>query len=269
MLLATDVMTQTSNRAARAEVAALVTGLRAGGEEAWNAPTACPGWAAKDVVVHLLDNHGLAYKRVRAATEGRPPPDFDPTQRKAGLIRMLARPREALLADLERLINDFGDYTDGLDAATVARPITMPFSTVPLYWLANIALAELVLHHYDVRAPRDPDARLTAEAVPLLVPLLISAMILLAVGEKTNGVWQFDIDRPATPPVTLHVQDNSVSYERLAATSPDARLELDGDAFVRLLWGRFDLATAIDRGRVRVDGDHDRALALQRLYRGV
>ena len=93
-------------------------------------------------------------------------------------------------------------------------------------------------------------------------------MILLAVGEKTNGVWQFDIDTPATPPVTLHVQDNSVSYERLAATSPDARLELDDDAFVRLLWGRLDLATAIDRGRVRVEGDRDRALALQRLYRG-
>jgi len=94
-------------------------------------------------------------------------------------------------------------------------------------------------------------------------------MILLAVGEKTNGVWPVRHRYAGDSPVTLHVQDNSVSYERLGRDKPRCSAGIGRDAFVRLLWGPARPRHGDRSRRVRVDGDRDRALALQRLYRGV
>jgi putative sterol carrier protein len=62
------------------------------------------------------------------------------------------------------------------------------------------------------------------------------------------------------------VQGDQVTATPGPAERPDALLSLDGDAYVRLGWGRLDLAAEIARGRVRVEGDQTRALALQRLF---
>jgi len=63
MLLATDAMTQAPTERPERRWRRSSLGCAPAATRPWNAPTACPGWAAKDVVVHLLDNHGLAYER--------------------------------------------------------------------------------------------------------------------------------------------------------------------------------------------------------------
>jgi hypothetical protein len=136
-------------------------------------------------------------------------------------------------------------------------------------WLvATVVFNEIVVHHWDIRAAREPDARLNPEAVPLLIAFSLRGVPLLGRGEKTDGTWQLDVEGPGGGPVTLTVAGDQASAQHGPAARPDARVALDGDALVRLTWGRLDMAEALASGRVRVDGDRERALALQRLFPG-
>jgi hypothetical protein len=48
----------------------------------------------------------------------------------------------------------------------------------------------------------------------------------------------------------------------------DVMLALPVEAWVRLVWGRLDLARALDAGIVRATGERERALALGGVFRG-
>jgi len=256
-------------RAARDELAALVGEQRVGGEAAWNAPTYCPGWTARDAVVHLRMVPDALEDQIRAVAAGTPPPPFDPARPQVLTARFATLPREELLADLERAYAADFAFFEGLNAEVLARPLPLPIGPIPLGYASAIRLDELALHRWDIRAGLDPNARLRPESVPLLAMILTIAAPSLAQGEKTDGVWQLDVDGPGGGPVTLRVQGDQVTATPGRAERPDARLSLDGDAYVRLGWGRLDLAAEIARGRVRVEGDQARALALQRLFPGV
>ena len=73
----TGVLTRNINSLVRAEAQALVAEQRAGDDAAWNAPTYCAGWAARDAVAHLLLGARLVEGATRAAMEDAPPPPFD------------------------------------------------------------------------------------------------------------------------------------------------------------------------------------------------
>ena len=263
-----NVMARSINDLVRSETATLVSELREGGDAAWNAPAFCKGWVAKDAVVHLIVGNGMFDAALDASLNGTPPAAPDPAQSEARVAGLNAQSREQLLAQLERQIVEYTNRFDALDAATLQRPVVLPFTTLPLWQFPGLRLNEAAIHHWDVRAGRFPDARITAGVVPYLVGMLVPAMPMLAGGEKVDGTWQLDVDTPTGGPLTLRVQNGTVQVERGPAPNPDVRLTLDGDAFIRLVWGRLDLAAAIDSGRVRIEGERERALALQRLFPG-
>ncbi|HLI26818.1 MAG TPA: maleylpyruvate isomerase family mycothiol-dependent enzyme [Chloroflexota bacterium] len=258
-----------ANTAARAEAASIAQELRAGGEAAWSAPTACAGWTARDVVAHLVFGVEIFQAYTEAYLEGRASPSVTLAARAERQAALAARPREALLDELEHLTDQFARLLDAQPAAALERPVPLPFGQFPFWWMSTGRVNELALHHWDLRAPREPDARVASAALPFIVPTNLAAVPLLARGERQDGVWQLAITDMATEPRTLRVADGQVDVT--AGPSADARctLRLDGDALVRLLWGRLDLARAIDTGRVQVAGDRDHALALQRLFPGL
>jgi hypothetical protein len=179
-------------------------------------------------------------------------------------------PRDEVLATLEREGAAYREYLAGLTPEQLAKEIAAPWANLPLWQFAAIFVNELVLHHWDLRAVNDPDARLSEQAAPFLAGMLVPAMPLLAVGEKTDGIWQLDIAGPhGTVPVTLEVRGEQVTPRQGPAPSPAARLGLDADTFVRFIWGRLDLEAAIASGRVSVTGDRDSAQALAHLFPGV
>jgi uncharacterized protein (TIGR03083 family) len=263
-----DTLARGITRATRAEAAAVAGELRQGGDQAWNAPSACSGWAARDVVVHLVTGGRMFGGATRGALEGTPMAPPDPSRREALMAELRVRPREELLGELELGATEFCDYVDRLDAAALARPVQLPFATLPVWQVASARLSELALHHWDVRAPHTPDARLSPEAVPILARMVMGAIPILATGEKRDGVWQLDVEGERDGPVVLRVANGQLSVERTPAANPDVRLALDGDTLIRLFWGRLDLAQAIESGRVRVEGDHERALHLKALFPG-
>ncbi|MBX5491065.1 MAG: maleylpyruvate isomerase family mycothiol-dependent enzyme [Chloroflexi bacterium] len=258
-----------ANATARGEAASIARELRAGGEAAWSAPTACAGWTARDVVAHLILGAEVFVTYTQAQLEGRSSPPVTPAARAERQAALRARPDEALLDDLERLTDEFARLLEAQPAAVLERPVPLPFGQFPLAWMSFGRVNELALHHWDLRAPREPDARVSAAALPFIVPANFQAVSLLAQGERQDGVWQLEIPDVATEPQSLRVAGGQVSVAPGASADATCTLRLDGDALVRLLWGRLDLARAIDTGRVQVVGDRAHALALQRLFPGI
>ncbi|HEY7064431.1 MAG TPA: maleylpyruvate isomerase family mycothiol-dependent enzyme [Chloroflexota bacterium] len=265
-----ETIVRESNRAARAEAQALVSELRAGGDAAWNAPTACADWAAKDAVVHLILAISFHSAATHAALDGQPPPALDPELARSATAQLHALPRDAVLDMFTERNEDYCEYLDSLDVAALPTPVDLSYHTFPVWQLALVRLNELLLHHWDVRAGRQPDARLDSDGVPLALDLSLGGAGLLAThGEKTPGTWQLDVQGAGGGPVIVQVQDEQASARRGTAERPDVRLALAAEALLRLFWGRLDLGAAIDGGQVRLDGDRGKALALQRLFPGV
>jgi uncharacterized protein (TIGR03083 family) len=263
-----ETIVQQAIQIGRAELAALAADLRAGGEALWDAPTHCAGWAVKDAVVHVLGVVNFFAASTRAALSGQPVAPPDEQAREAWAAQVLARPREEVLADLLRAYDDYAEYLETLDVAALDFPVQMPFGAHPVWWVAVVLLDEIVVHWWDIEAPRNPEARLAPAAVPPLVEMMVGAAGLLAVGPKTEGVWELDLGSDAKRSVAVRVQGDQVAVESGPAADANARLAMDGEAFVRLIWGRLDLERELDQGRIRLQGDRARALALTRMFPG-
>jgi uncharacterized protein (TIGR03083 family) len=262
-----EAMVRQFNTVGRAEVDAILATMRAGWDAAWSAPTACEGWVARDIVIHLIGATQFFLTMTRAVVEGTPPPALDPAQLEARQAALRQWSHDQLLSELQRSRAEYSSYLEGLSTEQLETPMEI-FVTLPAWQFDGVLLNELVIHHWDLRAPQEPDARLRPEAVPLLVQVHRGDLTLLATGEKPDGTWQLDLAEPASGPVTIRAQGGQVAAQPGPASNPDARLALTPEAFLRLVWGRLDLAAAIDRGEVRVQGDRDRALALKQMFRG-
>src|SRR5262249_53228659 len=148
---------------------------------------------------------------------------------------------------------DYCEYLDSLDVAALPTPVDLTFHKFPVWQLAVIRLNELLLHHWDIRAGRQPDARLDSEGVPLVLDLSLGSAGLLAThGEKSPGTWQLDAQGAGGGPVVVQVQDEQVSARRGTAERADVRLAIAVETLLRLFWGRLDLGAAIDGGQVRL-----------------
>jgi uncharacterized protein (TIGR03083 family) len=254
-----------------AEVAALLATVQNGGQSLWTSPSYCEGWAVSDIVAHLAG----AFRGLDAATRdvlaGRQPEHLDPQSPET--VRrnqeMAALPRPDVLAALDDAARSYTAYLDSLDDAALSTPVPFPFGPLPVVMVAGVLLSESVIHHWDIRQPRDPDARITPAAIPTLVSIFVPGLPLMCSGPKTDGTWQLDVDAPTGGPVTLRVQDGQVSSERGEAASPDVRVAIAGEALPLLVWGRLDVPAALAAGRMHiVAGDRARALALQQMFPG-
>lgn len=69
--------------------------------------------------------------------------------------------------------------------------------------------------------------------------------------------------------VTVSAENGRVALDRDAPRQPDVTIYLTADCYARLIAGRLDLASAIERGEVTVEGDRGRALDLMRIFQGI
>jgi uncharacterized protein (TIGR03083 family) len=255
----------------RAEVAALLDTLRRGGDALWDAPSYCEGWTVRDTAVHVVAACRAFDAGTRGALAGQQPelPDPDSAEGAQRDRALAAQTRDQVLAALDEAARDYADYFDGLDSAALDAPFQFPFGPLPVWMVTGVFLDECVIHHWDIRQPRDPEARITPAAVPALVSFFVPGFSMLCTGAKSDGVWQLDLEAPTGGPVTLRVQDGQASAERGAAARPDVQVAIAGEAFPLLVWGRLDVAAALAEGRLRVvAGDRARALALQEMFPG-
>ena len=258
-------------REARAEAAALAADWAGRDAAAWDAPSACQGWAVRDVAGHLSQGAERAPVVVQHALAGTPPPDLSPEERAARFRVMRALSGPELAERLPRNINAVFTLLEGADDAALATVVTVPAGPHTLLQFATQRLSEAALHHWDIRAPRDPDATLRPEAAAQFVDYLLSRMSRMVDHDGARGVdltYRLELEGPGGGPVALTIHDGTASATRGASAEAAATLTLPVETWIRLAWGRVDLGQALDSGRVRVSGDRSQALALQALFPG-
>jgi len=261
-----------AGRAARAEAAALAADWRARDAAALDAPSACTEWAVRDVAAHLTDGAERAAVVARAAVEGAPVPQYSREERDQRMHALRSLPGEELAARLERGTSDTYEALEAADE-TALRDTVVPLAAGPhtLQQFATQRLVETSLHAWDVRAPRDPAAALPPDSAALAVDFLLWRVPRQAKGDRAPArmatcLWQ--LEGPGGGPATLTVRDGQATAARGAPPAPDLTLTLPVEAWVRLVWGRLDLARALDAGTVRTAGPREQALALGRMFPG-
>jgi uncharacterized protein (TIGR03083 family) len=258
-------------REARVEAAALAADWASRDAAAWDAPSACRGWAVRDVAGHLSQGAERAVVVVRYALDGTPPPELRPEDRAARFRAMRAMTGPELAARFPRDVDAVFALLESADDAALQTVVTVPAGPHTLLQFATQRLNEAALHHWDVRAPRDPDATLRPEAAALLVDYLLGRMARMVDADGArglDGIYRCELEGPGGGPVALTIRDGTGSAARGAPPPAAPTLTLPVEAWIRLVWGRLDLARALESGRAHFSGDRAAALALQAAFPG-
>jgi uncharacterized protein (TIGR03083 family) len=221
-------------------------------EEAWEAPTACPGWT-RDVVAHIVDT-----------TEGYFAA-FDVARRGAGLgtayglpgmgervneqaVALRGIPQKELLdrlkTDFERMqaiLRELGE--DEWAGLTVPHFYMGP---LPAYFYAAGQLMDYAVHSWDIRQGSGRAHGLSGEAADLLVPFMFV-------------LWQSTIKQEAdlTTPFELGIRVSGVNggdfrvsvgpggmaYQKGDLTGMPTVIEFDAGSMVLTTFGRSNAGT--------------------------
>jgi putative sterol carrier protein len=110
-----------------------------------------------------------------------------------------------------------------------------------------------------------------ADAAALLLDFTVWRVPRLASPAEARGwasVYGFELEGPGGGPLTLEVRADGATATRAAAAGADITLTIPVEAWIRLLWGRLDLAAALAAGTVRARGEREPILALVPLFPG-
>jgi uncharacterized protein (TIGR03083 family) len=147
-------------------------------EEAWEAPTACPGWTTRDVVAHIVDTtegYFTAFDLVRSggdATAYGLPGMGERVNEQAVALRGIPQKEllDRLKTDFERMqsiLRDLGPEEWG--GLTVPHFYMGP---LPAYFYAAGQLMDYAVHSWDIRQGTGRAHGLSGEAADLLVPFM-------------------------------------------------------------------------------------------------
>ena len=117
--------------------------------EAWDAPSPCEGWSARDVVRHLVDSSAMFAGRLGADVSAFPSVDDDP-------VRAFTAARDAILGPLEK-------------PELATKPTETPMGEMTLEQLVSMfGIPDVVVHTWDVAQATGIDDTLDAEEVKRL-----------------------------------------------------------------------------------------------------
>ena len=272
-------MTETGSPEARVRAVGLVLrkqlqtlGAELGALDAagWGAPSWCDGWAVQDVAAHMAESNDRFFQIVSAALQNGPVPEFTPASRAERQAAVKARGGKAIVTQLQERGYATFDLLEGASGEALGRTVTVPAGTLSLAQIAPQRLSECTLHSWDIRYGRDAAATLDAAAVPLLLDGIIAAAPRLAskgAAMAQQAVYRIELTGSGAGDVTLAIGDGALKANRGAPAESVVTLRMPAEAFIRLVWGRLDLATAVGAGAVEVVGARERALELGRVFR--
>ena len=218
-------------------------------------------WTVADVLSHLGSAAVILLARLEAGlggpefTDEMGPPVWDEWNAKSPDAKVA----DSLVAD-RALLDRFDEV---IDAAAGAQ-FTLGPLTVDLEGFIDLRLNEHVLHTWDVEVVIDPNATVPASAAAVVIDNL--DLMVRFTGKPTGTVRELHVRTfdPARD-FMLSLGEDAIGfgpYESNVANPVGADVELSADAFIRLVYGRFDAAHATP---VRTDVDLDE---LRRVFPG-
>ena len=233
--------------------------------------SACEGWTVGDVVGHLIERGEPLPDQIERGLAGdlSPTPGFtdDPPvsedQFRLDLDRRAVELRqelgEGLLDEFARVNGEFNrvlalvqpDDWDKLCFHRL-RPETVRSK-------ADIRIAELAMHEWDMRWAFDPDATLAEESLPGLVYASGRAVrrAFRADPSRKRAIrYRFTLGVPNPSAVDVVLAPDQVSFEIEAPGEPDVIFVCDPATYAMVIFGRWKLRDVIADGRLiaeRVD----------------
>jgi uncharacterized protein (TIGR03083 family) len=258
--------------AVRREAAAMAADWASRDDAAWEAPTACRAWTARDVAAHVTDGAERAVVVLDTALAGGAVPQFNTQERRARHAALRALPGEELATRLQRDLDAVFTRLEAVPEPTLLATV-VPLGGGPhtLAQFADQRLVETALHAWDVRAGSDPGATLTPESAAAMIDFVLWRVPRLAhLTEPRQAAprYRVALEGPGGGPVTLDVGPDRVTATRAEATAADVALTLPVETFIRLVWGRADVGRALDAGTIRAEGPRGPIAALNAVFPG-
>ena len=242
-------------RASRAECDDLLAYLEQLPAEGWTEQSACADWKVYQVISHLSSGQQINQARLEAALRGTKPMSDD--QRQAIWDYFDSLPPDQMLPDFHKANEDYFALVETLSAHELGQTIPWFLGPVPVATALTTRLNEQALHAWDVRWARDQQATLSPAGVPELLELALTSggVSRLANKEEASKVagqrFQLLLSQPDGE-LVLEFQSDGVSARRGRVTDPELTARLPAEALCRMIWGRYDLAVAIDSGEAQL-----------------
>lgn len=215
--------------------------------QAWPAPTACTGWAARDVVGHLVDTteaYFVSFDAARGAGEA--PAAYGLTGMKARVDEQATAFRNVGQQELMgRLRADFAKMMGilkrlGPDEWTGLMVPHFYMGPLPAFFYAAFQLMDYTVHSWDIRQGSGRAHAISADAADLLAPFMfvlwqatvragadLTPMQLgLRVGGRNAGDYR------------ITVNEKGMAYERGTLAGLPTVLEFDPGSLVLTAFGR-------------------------------
>ena len=257
-------------RLSHAEYDRLMADLEQLPPEGWTEQSACADWKVYQVVSHIGSQPKIEAGVLAAGLRGAPP--MNDEQRKAIWAHFDSLKPNEVLPEFRQGNEEFYRLADSLTDDELGRSVPWIFGPAPVATVLGGRLNEQVLHAWDIRWARDKGATLSPETLPDLLevnlnPARLGGLVKPERAERLAGkTIQFVLSRPEAA-ANLQLRPDGVQGGQGRAASPDLTVELPAEAFIRLLWGRYDVPAGLRSGQLKLSKP-DLAEPLQALFPG-
>jgi uncharacterized protein (TIGR03083 family) len=243
---------------------ALATEIEALSAEAWNGRTNCPPWRVSDLAGHVVDSGRRFSASIRNGLAGSADPPASPDARLTGMAAIAeSSPRVAARA-LRDVTQEFAGLYAGLDETALAAVCYHRRGNRPVRWYAAHRLVEVALHSWDLQVSLQREPVLPEHFAALVLPTLLESnaplMYALGLGQQPGQGERYllvvDADPSArwsmtfTPSQLVTLREDSQGDVTVAGSAAD---------LVLLVYGRRDLSSLSESGRLRLHGDRSLA----------
>jgi hypothetical protein len=146
-----------------------------------------------------------------------------------------------------------------------------PGNPRPIRTIVFIRLIEFALHGWDIRASFDPQASLSADALPALLRTIPRAVrqAFRPDANRTRDVrYRFHMTEPIATTRDILLNADGASVESNSPADADVTFHCDTSTAILVIFGRFPLADAIADGRVQVEGEKELATTFAQSFQG-
>ena len=232
--------------------------------------SACEGWTVGDVVGHLVERGGPIPDQMERGLSGdisAPPgalddPPLNEDQFRIDLDRRAVELRkklgDGLLGELARVNSEFSRVLSLVQPDDWDKLCYHRLRPETVRSKADIRIAELAMHEWDIHWAFDHDATLAEDSLPGLVNASGRAVRRAFRPDplRTRAVrYRFNLSGPGASSVDVVLAPEGASFEIGASTEPDVVFHCASATYGMVIFGRWKLDAVIESGVVNAEGD--------------
>lgn len=257
--------------------------------QAWTKPSACARWQVQDVVAHLVGVAEFYAGNIVRGLKGEtsPPPGRAPAGESTGASsaesiaeRSIAARKnlgDQLLVTFAASGRHLNETLAGLKVEERTTLCYHPGGIVAAQNFIELRLKEMGVHEWDIRAGLEPTARMSPASFAAILATISES---IASGSLRWAFWsgpapatpvryRFQVVGPGPAKADLVIDGRTVRMEDAGTAPPQVTFGCDTETYILLVYGRLDLAAAIESGRLRVEGDGQLASAFGQWFKGI